>query len=243
MRCLKLASGLWRKKWGASKNFQLLQSKKNFCITLEQSITSVLPSVTSLPRVRLTSLSQLPKSSCPCTPWAPATLPRAHHSPTYGKNSPKVQKAFEDSKRLLTNAANLNFPDPKAPLALTCDASLVALGATLEQFVGGCWRPLGYWSKSLKPDKQRWTSFRRGTLAVQQALRYFHNDIAGRHVVIYSDCKALCQAFKSTTSQDHDPLARAHLIENGRVISVTWKPRKTSWRIICQDLTPSGKTI
>ena len=104
---------------------------------------------------------------------------------------------FDNSKKLLLNAVRLNFPDPAAPLALTCDASLVAMGATLEQFVNGCWRPLGMWSKSLPPDKQRWTSFRRETLAVQQALRYFHHDIAGRHIVVFSDCKALCHAFKS----------------------------------------------
>ena len=90
------------------------------------------------------------------------------------------------------------------------------MGATLEQFVKGCWRPLGCWSKSLPPDKQRWTSFRRETLAVQQALRYFHNEIAGRHVVVYTDCKALTHAFKSETAQEHDPLAKAHLVEIGQ---------------------------
>ena len=130
-------------------------------------------------------------------------------------NSPKIRKAYEDSKILLTQAANLNFPDPEAPLALTCNASLVALGGTLEQLVNGVWSPLGYWSKSLKPDKQRWTSFRRETLAVQQALRYFHDKIAGRHVVVYLDCKALVQAFQSPTSQDYDPAAKAHLVEIG----------------------------
>ena len=102
---------------------------------------------------------------------------------------------------------NFNFPDPKAPLALTSDASLVAVEATLKQYVYGCWRPLGYRSKSLEPDKLKCTSFRRETLAEQQALRYFHTDIAGRHVVVYSDCKAFCHAFKSATSQDHDHLA------------------------------------
>ena len=49
--------------------------------------------------------------------------------------SESIDKAFKDSKALLTRAVELNFPDPQAPLALTCDASLVALGATLEQFV------------------------------------------------------------------------------------------------------------
>ena len=51
---------------------------------------------------------------------------------------------------------------------------------------------------------------------MQQALRYFHTDIACRHVVVYTDFKDLCHAFKSATSQDHDPLARANLIEIGQ---------------------------
>ena len=52
------------------------------------------------------------------------------------KHSPKIRKAVEESKRLLTNASNLNFPNQKAPLALTCNASLLAMGATLEQYIG-----------------------------------------------------------------------------------------------------------
>ena len=35
-------------------------------------------------------------------------------------------------------------------------------------------------------------------------------------VVVFSDCKALCHAFKSETSQDYDPLAKAHLVEIGQ---------------------------
>ena len=132
------------------------------------------------------------------------------------ENSWKIKQAFEDSKTLLTRAIRLNIPDPQAPLALTCDASQGALGATLEQFVKGAWRPLALWSKSLKPDKQKWVSFRRETLAVQQALRYFHDDIAGRHVTVFSDCKALVHMFQSPTSQDPDPHAKAHLIEIGQ---------------------------
>ena len=77
-------------------------------------------------------------------------------------------------------------------------------------------RPDKISSNAREPNKQKWTSFHCETLAEQQALRYFHTDIAGRPVVVYTDCKDLCHAFKSATSQDHDPLARAHLIEIGQ---------------------------
>ena len=39
------------------------------------------------------------------------------------------------SKKVATNTANFIFPDPKAPLALMSDASLVAIEATLKQYV------------------------------------------------------------------------------------------------------------
>ena len=35
-------------------------------------------------------------------------------------------------------------------------------------------------------------------------------------MVCCSDCKAFVQAFKSPTSQEYDPIARAHLIEIGK---------------------------
>ena len=57
---------------------------------------------------------------------------------------------FKKAKRLLAEAANLAHPDPRALLALTCDASRIGLGAVLEQFIHGQWTPLGYWSNALK---------------------------------------------------------------------------------------------
>ena len=144
----------------------------------------------------------------------PAKLQKELPLKTFGKTA---QKSKMLSKKVATNTANFIFPDPKAPLALMSDGSLVAIEATLKQYVWGCWRLLGCRSKSLEPNKPKWTSFLRcETLAERQALRYFHTDIAGRHVVVYTDCKDLCHAFKSATSQDHDPHARAHLIEIGQ---------------------------
>ena len=43
------------------------------------------------------------------------------------------------AKTLVEQAVTLNLPDPGAPLALTTDASKIALGATLDQYVGGAW--------------------------------------------------------------------------------------------------------
>ena len=63
----------------------------------------------------------------------------------------KYEEAFKDAKQLLVNAVNLTYPVPSAPLALTTDASQTCLGAALDQYVDGSWRPLGLWSKMLQP--------------------------------------------------------------------------------------------
>ena len=44
------------------------------------------------------------------------------------ESDPKLKKAFEESKLLLTKAVNLNFPDPAAPLAGVAAAPGAALG-------------------------------------------------------------------------------------------------------------------
>ena len=72
------------------------------------------------------------------------------------ESSKPVQEAFTDSfrvseqdKTLLSKAVVLNYPIPSAPLSLSTDASQFCLGASLDQYVDGAWRPLGFWSKSL----------------------------------------------------------------------------------------------
>ena len=56
------------------------------------------------------------------------------------ENSPILQEAFLDSKKLLVQAAELCHPDPKLPLALMCDASDHSVGSVLlQQAKSGKW--------------------------------------------------------------------------------------------------------
>ena len=123
-------------------------------------------------------------------------------------SSENIKKSFQDAKRLLQEAIQLNFPDPSASLALTTDASKVALGATLDQFVDGAWRPLGMWSKMLKPQQQNYSTYRRELMAIQLAMRHFHDSFNGRHLIIFSDHRPLVGSFSSNDLQAHDPLAQ-----------------------------------
>ena len=139
---------------------------------------------------------------------ATCELPRKTKFEDVWNASQNVQQAFQDAKVLLQNAVTLNFPDPSAPLALTTDASKIALGATLDQFIGGAWRPLGMWSKMLKPQQQNYSTYRRELMSIQLAMRHFNEDFNGRHLIIFSDHRPLVGSFSNNDLQSHDPLAQ-----------------------------------
>ena len=146
---------------------------------------------------------------------ATAEIPRGKFKEIW-KYSIACKQAFKDAKLLLQRAVTLNFPDPSAPLALTTDASKVAMGASLEQFVQGSWRPLGLWSKSFKPQQRTYSTFRRELMSIQMAMRHFNPDFNGRHLVIFTDHRPILGAFRSENPQPHDAIAMNAINEIGQ---------------------------
>ena len=72
-------------------------------------------------------------------------------------------------------------------------------------------------SRHLPIDKTRWSTCRKELPAAQSGLRYFINEIYGRHVTIYSDHAPLVMAFKNPQGfQLHDPVAQRALMEIGQ---------------------------
>ena len=53
----------------------------------------------------------------------------------------------------------LHHPIKDAPLALTSDASDFAIGAVLEQRVGGQWQPLAFFSRQFKKAELGYATF------------------------------------------------------------------------------------
>ena len=135
------------------------------------------------------------------------------------KSNEKVQKAFVDAKKLLNNAATLNYPDPSAPIAMTSDASKFALGASIDQFVDGAWRPLSFWSKALKPQQQNYSTYRRELMAIQYSMRVFNEYFNGRDLIIWTDHRPIINSFKNQDLQAHDPIALNALNEIGMFTS------------------------
>ena len=123
------------------------------------------------------------------------------------KSSKKLQDSYQDAKTLLTKAVTLNFPDPTAPLALSTDASKFHLGASLDQYVNGHWVPLGFWSKSLKPEQQKYSTYIRELLAIKLAIRHFIGDINGRSLTVFTDHRPIVGSWKSPNLQAHDSIA------------------------------------
>ena len=128
-------------------------------------------------------------------------------------------------------ACQLEHPDPNSPLALTTDVSGYALRGVLEQFSRGQWRPLGFWSRHLKPDKQRWTTFRRELVAIKDGIRHFISEIDGRPLTVFTDHKPILGAFENPLSQQYDEIAMNHLEEIGqRTNDVRYLPGRSNQR-------------
>ena len=118
-----------------------------------------------------------------------------------------LDTSFADAKLLLEKCITLTYPNPANPLALSCDASSLAVGAVLEELQDGNWRPIGMWSKHLPPSKQAWSIFRRELYSIQQGIRHFLPDIIGRELTVFTDHKSILGAIKSPNLQVNDPIA------------------------------------
>jgi len=81
--------------------------------------------------------------------------------------------AFTNTKQALANATMLHHPQQRAPTSLTVDASDLAVGAVLEQYSGGIWKPLAFFSRQLRKLETRYSAFDRELLALHLAIRHF----------------------------------------------------------------------
>lgn len=103
--------------------------------------------------------------------------------------------AFNRTKEALANATMLSYPHANAPIAVTVDASGVAVDAVLEQLVEGSWQPLAFFSRQLRPAEKKYSAFDRELLALYLAVRHFRYFLEGRNFTAYTDHKPLTFAF------------------------------------------------
>ena len=106
------------------------------------------------------------------------------------------KKAYQDAKDLLCSAELLVHYDLEKELVVSCDASPRGLGAVLSHvFPGNVERPIEYASRTLIPAEKNYSQIDREALAIVFAVKKWHNYLAGRHFVIYTDNKPLLGLF------------------------------------------------
>ena len=98
----------------------------------------------------------------------------------------------------------LVHPQQHAPTCITTDASNRAVGAVLEQFINGQWKPIPFFSKELSPAELKYSAFGRELLAAYLAVRHFQYFVEGRVFQINTDHKPLTFALHSSAER-HSP--------------------------------------
>lgn len=123
--------------------------------------------------------------------------------------SDDLEDAFTTSKEALARATMLVHPEADKSIALTVDASGVAIGAVLEQELG-FWKPVAFFSRKLRPAEQKYSAFDRELLAAYLAIRHFRYFLEGRVFTLFTDHKPLTFAI-SKVSDPWSPRQQRHL--------------------------------
>ena len=105
------------------------------------------------------------------------------------------------TKQVLASATLLVHPSATATTCLTVDASDLAVGGVLEQFLEGSWKPLAFFSRKLDKAQKSYSAFDRELLAMYSAVKHFAYFIEGRRFHIYTDHKPLTFAFASSSDR------------------------------------------
>ena len=125
--------------------------------------------------------------------------PKSNFDLKWDKNA---ESAFSKSKQILANAMLPVHPDSTAQINITCDASDVAVGGVLQQFLNGMWQPLSFFfSKKLHPAETRYSSFDRELLAVYATIKHFRHNLEGQNFFVNTDHKPLTFVMSSVTER------------------------------------------
>ncbi|XP_065067489.1 uncharacterized protein LOC135693039 [Rhopilema esculentum] len=118
--------------------------------------------------------------------------------------------AFSEIKTALSQATLLVHPSPVAACSVVVDASNVAVGAVLQQFLNGAWQPISFFSKRLQPAEAKYSTFGRELLSVYLAIKHFRYFLEGRAFHVMTDHKPLLHAL-SSSSDRYSPREIRHL--------------------------------
>ena len=108
----------------------------------------------------------------------------------------QTENMFEVIKANLNKITSLAMLQEGSELKLTTDASATAIGAVLEQSIEGNYLPIGFHSRKLKSQEQRYSTYDRELLAIYDSIKHFKNLIENRQFDIFTDHKPLVHALE-----------------------------------------------
>jgi hypothetical protein len=118
--------------------------------------------------------------------------------------TPTMVQAFEKCKASLSRATLLAHPDPSVTLAVFTAASLIGIGAALQQRVRDACQSLVFCTHKLGPTQQKYSPYDE-LLAVCESIKYFRHMVEGRPFVIFTDHKPLTMlSIKAELNDRHD---------------------------------------
>ena len=119
-------------------------------------------------------------------------------------------KAFTAAKDALANATLLSHPVLNAPTSLMTDASDIAVGAVVQQFIDDEWCPIVYFSRKLKSVEMRYSTFDQELLAIYLSIQHFRHILEGRQFYVFTDHRLLTHSLSSSPNR-HFPRQIQHL--------------------------------
>ncbi|GBM41814.1 Transposon Ty3-G Gag-Pol polyprotein [Araneus ventricosus] len=108
----------------------------------------------------------------------------------------EAEKALQQCKNDLANAATLVHPSSSASISLTVDASDTAIGGVLQQSSSNGYQPLAFFSRKLSKAEKQYSAYDRELLAVYASIRHFRHMLEGCQFIIFTDHKPLVYAFR-----------------------------------------------
>ena len=111
----------------------------------------------------------------------------------------ECQQSFDATKEALARASMLFHPRKGAQLAVTTDASNVAVGGVLEQRGPKGWEPIAFYSSKLEPHQRVWPPYDRELLGCFKSIRHFKHMLEGRPFTLYTDHASLVPSMTKKT--------------------------------------------
>ena len=123
--------------------------------------------------------------------------------------TPAQDKAFKESKKLLSSESFLVHFDPTLPLTLACDASAYGIGAVLaHRFADGLERPIGYASRTLNGAERNYSQLEKEGLSLVFGIKKFYAYLFGKPFELLTDHQPLLGLLKEGRSTSPQASAR-----------------------------------